>query len=137
MTTVLREVDNVNVTDQGESKSQTKAGGVRSLGEVFTGVQAQIPAGAERLPITGIACDSRKVAPGFVFFALHGAKEDGNKYVRDAVERGATTVTSEDAAPDDLSLNVAWIRVRESRKALAISAANFFARPADSLQLVS
>src|SRR5262247_3535899 len=119
MTTVLREADSVKVTEQGESKSQAKAGGTIALGEVFAGVQAQIPGGAEKLQVRGIACDSRKVAPGFAFFALHGAKEDGNKYARDAAERGAIAVASEDAAPADLSPDVVWIQVGESRKALA------------------
>src|SRR5262249_5149504 len=63
--------------------------------------------------------------------------EDGNKYVRDAVERGAIAIISEAAAPPDLSPHVAWVRVSESRKALAISAANFFGHPAKALQLVA
>lgn len=137
MTTVLREADNGKVSEQSESKSQGKPGGAIELGEVFAGAQAQIPAGGAKLPVRGIACDSRKAAPGFVFFALHGAKEDGNKYVHDAVERGVIGVASEDAAPADLSPRVAWIRVGESRKALAISAANFFGQPAKSLQVIA
>lgn len=137
MTTVLREADSVKVKEQDESKSETMPSRAMSVAEVFAGAQAQIPADAERLQVRGIACDSRKVAPGFVFFALHGAKEDGNKYVRDAVERGSIAIVSEDAAPADLSSNVVWIRVTASRKALAISAANFFGHPARSLQLIA
>src|SRR5262249_11398376 len=101
------------------------------------GTQAEIPAGAERADIGGIACDSRKVAPGFVFFALHGAREDGNKYVREAIERGAVAVLSEAAAPAGLSPQVAWIRVPHARRSLALSAANFYGHPASSLQLVA
>jgi UDP-N-acetylmuramoyl-L-alanyl-D-glutamate--2,6-diaminopimelate ligase len=137
MITGLREADSVKVTEQDESKSQAKIGGSMDLGKVFAGTAAQIPAGAEKLQVSGIACDSRRVAPGFVFFALHGAKEDGNKYVRDAVERGAIAVASEDASPADFSPKVAWIRVNESRKALAITAANFFRHPAKALQLIA
>ncbi len=137
MTTARREADSVKVAEQGESKSQAKTGDSIGLGEVFAGTGAAIPAGAEKLQIRGIACDSRKVAPGFVFFALQGAKEDGNNYVRDAVEHGAVAIASTDLAPADLASNVWWIRVSESRKALAISAINFFAHPARSLQLVA
>jgi hypothetical protein len=98
MTTVLREADSVKVAEQGESKSQAWTGGSIGLGELFAGTRAELPAGAEKLQARGIACDSRKAAPGFVFFALQGAKEDGHKYVRDAVERGAIAVASEDPA---------------------------------------
>jgi UDP-N-acetylmuramoyl-L-alanyl-D-glutamate--2,6-diaminopimelate ligase len=137
MTTVLREADSVKVAEQSESKSQAKTGGSIGLGELFAGTRAEVPAGAEKLQVSGIACDSRKAAPGFVFFALHGAKEDGNKYVRDAVERGAMAVASQDLAPADLAPSVAWIRAGESRKSLAISAANFFGHPAQALQLLA
>jgi UDP-N-acetylmuramoyl-L-alanyl-D-glutamate--2,6-diaminopimelate ligase len=137
MTKELREAVRVKVTEQGESKSQAMIAGAIGLGEVFVGARAEVPAGAEKLQVGGIACDSRKVAPGFVFFALHGAKEDGNKYVLDAVERGAVAVTSEDAAPAELSPNVAWIRVHDSRKVLANAAANFFGHPARALQLIA
>jgi UDP-N-acetylmuramoyl-L-alanyl-D-glutamate--2,6-diaminopimelate ligase len=137
MTTVLREADSVKVAEQGESKSQAWTGGSIGLGELFAGTRAELPAGAEKLRARGIACDSRKAAPGFVFFALQGAKEDGHKYVRDAVERGAIAVASEDPAPDGLSPGVAWIRAGESRKSLAVSAANFFGHPARALQLLA
>jgi UDP-N-acetylmuramoyl-L-alanyl-D-glutamate--2,6-diaminopimelate ligase len=137
MTTELREADSAKVPEHDESKSQAKTGGSIGLGEVFAGTSAQIPAGTENLQLSGIACDSRKAAAGFVFFALHGAKEDGNKYARDAMERGAVAIASEGVAPADLVSNVAWVRVSESRKALAIAAANFFGHPAKSLALIA
>ncbi|MEO5336956.1 MAG: UDP-N-acetylmuramoyl-L-alanyl-D-glutamate--2,6-diaminopimelate ligase [Magnetospirillum sp. WYHS-4] len=42
--------------------------------------------------ITGLTCDSRKVAPGFLFAALPGAKADGRAFVADAVARGASAI---------------------------------------------
>jgi len=137
MSTLLREADRANVTEQSESKSPANTGGSISWGELFTGIPAEIPAAAANLRVGGLACDSRKVAPGFAFFALRGAKEDGNKYVHDAIRRGARAIASEETAPGDLPADVAWIRVSESRKALAIAAANFFAHPASSLGLIA
>ena len=75
--------------------------------------------------------------PRALFFALHGAKADGNEFIRDAVSRGAAAIVSEDAAPAAIPSSVAWIQVREARKALAVAAANFFGHPADALQLVA
>jgi UDP-N-acetylmuramoyl-L-alanyl-D-glutamate--2,6-diaminopimelate ligase len=108
-----------------------------TLAEVFAQTDAAVPAEARSLVVKGIACDSRKVARGWLFFALHGAKEDGNKYVRNAIEGGAIAVASEGAAPADLPANVAWVRVAESRKSLAIGVANFFGHPANALQLIA
>jgi len=137
MTTGVRERESAKLPEERESKLQRKADRSLGLGSVLAGAQAQISVGAESLQASGIACDSRKVAPGFVFFALHGAKEDGNKFVRDAAERGAIAIVSELAAPIDLLPNVAWVQVPESRKALATAAANFFGHPAQALQLIA
>lgn len=111
------------------------------LGALLAGVEADVPAESGELEIRQVACDSRKVQARALFFALHGAKTDGNAFVRDAVARGAVAVASEDnppaGTPAGLLANVAWIRVREARKALAATAANFFGHPAEALRLVA
>lgn len=88
------------------------------------------------LGISSLECDSRRVEPGCVFFALPGQISDGNQFVPQAVGRGALAVVSEQARPTDLPGQVAWIRVLNARKALALAAANFYGRPADSLELI-
>jgi len=113
------------------------AGNRKKLTEVFEDVGATLPAGAGGLEIRQITCDSRKVQPGALFFALHGAKADGNAFIQDAITQGAAAIASEDQAPSTLPAGVAWIQVREARKALAITAANFFGHPANALQLVA
>ncbi|MCU1240428.1 MAG: UDP-N-acetylmuramoyl-L-alanyl-D-glutamate--2,6-diaminopimelate ligase, partial [Candidatus Acidoferrum typicum] len=107
------------------------------LGALFEGVAANVPARAGDLEIRQVACDSRKVQPRALFFALHGAKADGNTFIRDAVSRGAVAIASEDVAPAAMPSSVAWIRLANARKALAITAANFFDHPATALQLVA
>jgi UDP-N-acetylmuramoyl-L-alanyl-D-glutamate--2,6-diaminopimelate ligase len=108
-----------------------------SLAEIFADTGASVPAEALQNKIEGIACDSRKLNAGFLFFALHGAKDDGNKYVRDATARGATAIASESERPADWPGDVPWIHVQESRKALAVAGANFFRQPANALRLVA
>jgi UDP-N-acetylmuramoyl-L-alanyl-D-glutamate--2,6-diaminopimelate ligase len=44
------------------------------------------------LDITGITADSRRVAPGFLFAALPGARADGRAFIAEAVARGAAAV---------------------------------------------
>src|SRR5216683_6592482 len=105
------------------------------LSEVFQAVEAALPAGASALEIRQVTCDSRKVRPGALFFALHGAKADGNKFIQDAVKRGAIAIASEEQAPDKVPAGVEWVQVREARKALAIAAASFLGHPANALQL--
>src|SRR6266567_3223752 len=103
--------------------SSTDSG--RKLSEVFKGVEMSLPARASKLEICKVACDSRKVQPGTLFFALHGAKADGNTFIEDAIKRGAVAVVSEDPAPEKTSVRVPWVHVRDARKSLATTAANF------------
>jgi UDP-N-acetylmuramoyl-L-alanyl-D-glutamate--2,6-diaminopimelate ligase len=109
----------------------------KKLSELFEGLEAKLPAGASVIQIRQIACDSRKVQPGALFFALHGAKADGNAFIQDAVKRGAVAIASAEPAPSTAPSGVAWIQVQDARKALAITAANFFEHPANALQLAA
>jgi UDP-N-acetylmuramoyl-L-alanyl-D-glutamate--2,6-diaminopimelate ligase len=141
MTTSLQEPKNAaesgKVVEERKLKTQQLKNRSLTLAEIFLRTDADVPSGAKHLKIDGIACDSRKVAPGYLFFALQGANEDGNRYVRDAIERGAIAIASEAAPPVDLPANVVWIHAAESRKGLAVAAANFFGRPAEALQLIA
>jgi UDP-N-acetylmuramoyl-L-alanyl-D-glutamate--2,6-diaminopimelate ligase len=141
MTTGLQEpkeaAESGKVAEQREANTRPDKNRAPDLAEVFSKTDSVVPPETSSLTIRGIACDSRKVAPGYLFFALPGVNEDGNKYIADAISRGAIAIASESQSPADLSASVAWVRVSESRKSLAIAAANFFARPAEALQLIA
>src|SRR6266516_2682927 len=109
----------------------------RPLSEVLLGVETTPALAASALEIRQVACDSRKVRPGALFFGLRGTKADGNAFIQDAIKRGAVAIASEEPAPGTIPAGVAWIQVREARRALAIAAANFFGHPAKALELVA
>ena len=73
----------------------------------------------------GVTADSRKVKPGFLFVAIAGAKADGAHFARQAVSAGAVAVAAEQR-PEALSDTVAFIRVNNPRRTLALAAAKFF-----------
>src|SRR5258707_1968985 len=123
--------------ERGHSMPGRIAGQSSKLSTLLVGVEASVPTAAGELDMRQVACDSRKVRPRALFFALHGAKADGNAFIRDAVSRGAVAIASEDAPPATMPSSVAWIRVAHARKALAIAAANFYRHPAEALQLVA
>ncbi len=127
-----------NRTDERREESSPFRVSPRSmtLRDLLQGTEASIPASAQEMEIRQVACDSRKVRLRALFFALHGAQTDGNTFIRDAVSHGAAAIASEEQAPASIPSSVAWIRVREGRKALAVAAANFFGRPAEALQLI-
>jgi UDP-N-acetylmuramoyl-L-alanyl-D-glutamate--2,6-diaminopimelate ligase len=84
--------------------------------------------------VTGVAYDSRAVAPGHVFVALKGAHADGTAFARQAVERGAAAIVSEQAPPADLS--VPWAQVSDARLALAVLAGEFERHPSREMRVI-
>jgi len=93
-------------------------------------VLGQLPA-----EIRGVAYDSRKVAPGEIFVAIPGLRQDGRRYVEDALARGATAVVLEGA---DLleGRSVARVLVGSARAALARLAGAYFGHPSGSLTVI-
>ena len=106
-----------------------------SLMSLLEGVELRSKAPETDITTLQVTHDSRKVQPGALFVAIPGVATDGALFARDAVSRGAIAVVSETPAPADWPAGTAWVQVTEARKALAITAANFFERPATALKL--
>ena len=106
-----------------------------NLGEILSGVRLLQPLPPElaSIPIEGLDYDSRRVRPGFLFFAFPGSRTDGRRFAADAVARGAAALAGESEAPPDLARP--WIRVAHGRQALALAARNFYSRPDECLSL--
>ena len=85
--------------------------------------------------VSGVAYDSRAVQPGNVFVALKGQRADGAAYARQAVERGAIAIVSDQAAPPDVS-GIPWTVVSDARLALALLAATFYGDPGSDMRVV-
>ncbi len=90
------------------------------------------------LKITGLASDSRKVKPGYLFAALAGTKTDGARFVKDAVARGAVAVLGAPVLADDVAaLGVRFIPDENPRAGLARYASAFFASQPDIVAAVT
>ena len=85
--------------------------------------------------IRGVAYDSRKVEPGQIFVAIPGLKQDGRRFVEDALARGATAVVLEGS---DLleGRSVGRVLVPSSREALARLSDAVFGHPSGALTVI-
>jgi UDP-N-acetylmuramoyl-L-alanyl-D-glutamate--2,6-diaminopimelate ligase len=93
------------------------------LGALASGLAA-LPPGADSLPIEGVALDSRKVRPGFLFAALPGSARDGGAYIAEAVSRGAVAVLAPPATGwPEHTARVPLLTADEPRRVLARLAA--------------
>jgi UDP-N-acetylmuramoyl-L-alanyl-D-glutamate--2,6-diaminopimelate ligase len=97
-----------------------------TLGEILAGIRLKAPLPPELSPldVKGLEYDSRRVQPGFLFFAFPGSRADGRQFAQDAMGRGALAVASESPAPDGFP--APWIEVEHGRQALALAARNFY-----------
>jgi UDP-N-acetylmuramoyl-L-alanyl-D-glutamate--2,6-diaminopimelate ligase len=83
--------------------------------------------------VTGLAEDSRLIAPGALFVAVRGSERDGHTYLADAAARGASAAIVE----VDGATSLPSLVVRDGRLAAALSAGAFYDHPARSLQLIA
>ncbi len=85
--------------------------------------------------VVSLSADSRDVVTGSLFVAVRGFASDGHRYIDTAVRNGACAVICE-TLPDRLSPEVLYIRVADSRRALAEAARAFYAHASDRLMLI-
>src|SRR3954470_16093324 len=105
-----------------------------TLSQLFP--EAQDKSGAF-LPVAGLASDSRKVGPGFVFVAVPGTKADGLSFVSQAVAAGAVAVVAEADRPESLDPGVAFVKVADVRRALSLAAARLYPRQPERVVAVT
>ncbi|HEX5000191.1 MAG TPA: UDP-N-acetylmuramoyl-L-alanyl-D-glutamate--2,6-diaminopimelate ligase [Terriglobia bacterium] len=105
-----------------------------TLGGLVSGLGVAPEGESHDTAIRGIACDSRKVEPGFLFVAIRGMRQDGNQFVGRAIASGASAVVS--ATPRPAEVSIPWIQVSDERAALATIASRFYGNPSERLRLV-
>jgi UDP-N-acetylmuramoyl-L-alanyl-D-glutamate--2,6-diaminopimelate ligase len=97
--------------------------------------------GPTELSVEGITYDSRQVKPGYIFVAISGYIEDGNSYIPQALEAGASVIVSSKrierlARPSRWGGSATQIVVENPRKALAKLATIFYDYPSDKLDII-
>ena len=103
------------------------------LNEIIKDLEIEKVFGSDKIEISGIAFDSRAVKPGNLFVCITGFKTDGHAYAESAVASGAAAIIAE----KDLSaLGVTCVVVKNSRKAMAVAAAEFYGHPDEHFKLI-
>ena len=107
-----------------------------TLSEVLAGaqVQSEVPPELARTEIRGLEYDSRRVKPGFAFFAFPGAHVDGRGFAAQAADKGAIATISEWPAP--VGWAGPWIQVAHGRQSLALAARTFYGKLDEKLSLI-
>jgi UDP-N-acetylmuramoyl-L-alanyl-D-glutamate--2,6-diaminopimelate ligase len=104
-----------------------------NLHKLLVAADVHPPPGVDTITVSSLCYDSRKAAPGSLFFALPGSKTTGAEFASDATRRGAVAVVAESDIPN-CAAPVA--RVPNARAAMADVAATFHGHPSLDLKMV-
>ena len=105
------------------------------LKEILYKVNIESIKGKADVTINAIDFDSRKITQNDVFVAIRGTISDGHDYIEKAISLGAVAVVCE-VFPENIVAGITYIQVKDTNKALAIMAANFYDNPSQALKLV-
>ncbi|MCA9484646.1 MAG: hypothetical protein KC553_13015, partial [Nitrospina sp.] len=91
--------------------------------------------------IESIAYDSRKVEAGGLFVALAGTREDGARYIPEALRRKAAAFITQSSPQQLLEFGVGvngvtQIHVKDARDALSWISTRYYHQPSQDLNLV-
>jgi len=85
--------------------------------------------GPGEVEVGSLSVSSQKDCGGGLFVAVRGTHRDGHEFIADALKAGAVAVVAEESPPAGLDAAVAWVRVGDSRRALALLADRFHDSP--------
>ncbi|NBW27758.1 MAG: UDP-N-acetylmuramoyl-L-alanyl-D-glutamate--2,6-diaminopimelate ligase [Flavobacteriaceae bacterium] len=106
-----------------------------NLKDILWKVAIEAVYGSTDIAIGKIEFDSRKVSQKDVFIAICGTISDGHNFIETAINNGAITIICE-KLPEIIVSGITYIKVKDTNKAMAIMAANYFHNPSEKLKLI-
>jgi UDP-N-acetylmuramoyl-L-alanyl-D-glutamate--2,6-diaminopimelate ligase len=106
---------------------------VKYLHEILEGIKIVNGTLPENLEIKGIALDSRKVEPGFLFIAVKGGQADGHQYIAKALDNGAVAVLVTDGR---FEVTNGHLSVEFYPDILGDIASQFYDYPSESMTII-
>ncbi|EOT2957936.1 UDP-N-acetylmuramoyl-L-alanyl-D-glutamate--2,6-diaminopimelate ligase [Clostridium perfringens] len=104
------------------------------LKSLLKGLDYEVIKGNEESKVQNIRYDNRKIEQGDAFVCVKGFKVDGHSFIGDAIKKGANVlIVQEDVSVQE---DITIIKVRDTRKALAIMSSNYFGNPKDKLKII-
>ncbi|PIQ66585.1 MAG: UDP-N-acetylmuramoyl-L-alanyl-D-glutamate--2,6-diaminopimelate ligase [Candidatus Zambryskibacteria bacterium CG11_big_fil_rev_8_21_14_0_20_42_18] len=108
---------------------------MKILSELISNLEVVETTGESSLQISSIHFDSKLVEKKSLFVAIKGTSRDGHDFIEEAIKRGATAIVCDQKILKKKP-NVTYIRVHDSRIAVALLAQNFYDHPSQKLRLI-
>ena len=105
------------------------------LREIVYKVSIEAVKGSTDITVNTVDFDSRKIGANDLFVAIRGTQSNGHDFIEKAILQGAVAIVC-DTFPEEIVAGITYIQVKDTNKALAFIAANYFGNPSHSLKLV-
>ena len=78
----------------------------------------------QKIPVSGISFDSKKVQKENIFFAIEGNKISGSKFINEAIGKGSSAIIA--SKKRIIQKKIPFILVKDARKSLSEASSNFY-----------
>ena len=107
---------------------------MHDLKDILYGVNILAVSGSTEQSAEQLTFDSRTAKENSIFFAIVGSLNDGHDYIQNVIEAGCKVLVV--SKKIEVPKNVTVIEVKDTYKALAIMASNFYGEPSKELKLI-
>ncbi|MDD3877411.1 MAG: UDP-N-acetylmuramoyl-L-alanyl-D-glutamate--2,6-diaminopimelate ligase [Bacteroidales bacterium] len=108
---------------------------MKTLQDILYKADCEAVSGRTDINIFDITSDSRTVNKNSLFVAVRGTQTDGHSYIKKAIEKGAIAIICEEL-PEHRNVDITYILVKNSSKALGIAASNIYDNPSEKIKLI-
>ena len=108
---------------------------MKNLKNILRKVPTESVAGSMNLSVSSIQYDSRSVEQDSVFVAIKGGVFDGHEFIIKAIDKGAVVIVCEDL-PEQLEIDITYIKVKSTARALTLMASNYYENPSKDIKLI-
>ena len=110
---------------------------MRQTEKLLQGLNFRCVRGELPREVTQVAYDSRKVEPGALFVCIRGSRQDGHAFIREAVERGAAVILTEEGTMNGEQIDgICVLETKDTRAALASISRQWFDNPQENLNII-
>ena len=110
------------------------------LKEIIENLDFELIYGDVDKDIKGVSCDSRKCKRDFIFVAITGYESDGHKFIKNAIENGATVIFYEANRGIDLrefyGKEITFVKVLDTRKVFSKLCTIYYKFPSKELNII-
>ncbi len=104
------------------------------LDKLLVGMEYELIQGSTNIEVSQIDYDSREVKENGLFVCIEGSQVDGHRFIDQVIDKGAKTiVVTKDV---EYKEGITYIKVKDSRLALALLSCAFFDHPSKKLNVI-